>query len=66
MGSFTDRKTLMRRLKQLWEKVIFDEHYRSSVRGKAGMFWFATSLVRFFFHHDLVAQFGLEQDWSTS
>ena len=66
MGSFTDRKTLMRRLKQFWEKVIFDQHYRSSERGKAGMFWFATSFVRFFFHHDLVPQFGSEQDWSAS
>ena len=38
MGSFTDRKTLMRFIEQLDEKVVVDQHYRSSERGKAGMF----------------------------
>ena len=38
MGSFTDRKTLMRCIEQLDEKVVVDQHYRSSERGKAGMF----------------------------
>ena len=38
MGSFTDRKTLMRYIEQLEEKVMVDQHYRSSERGKAGMF----------------------------
>ena len=38
MASLTDRKTLMRCLKQLEEKVMVDQHYRSSERGKAGMF----------------------------
>ena len=38
MGSFTDRKTLMRYIEQLDEKIVVDQHYRSSERGKAGMF----------------------------
>ena len=59
MGSFTDRKTLMRCIEQLEEKVMVDQHYRSSERGKAGMFWLQQI---FFFLHDLVAQFGSEKD----
>ena len=67
MGSFTDRKTLMRCVEQLDEKVVVDQHYRSSERGKAGMFWLQQVLLDFFsFQHDLVAQFGSEQDWSAS
>ena len=67
MGSFTDRKTLMRCIEQLDEKVVVDQHYRSSERGKAGMFWLQQVLLDFFsFQHDLVAQFGSEQDWSAS
>ena len=38
MSSFTDRKTLMCCLKQFLEKVMINQHYRSSERGKAGMF----------------------------
>ena len=38
MGSFTDRKTLMRCIEQLYENVMVDQHYRSSERGKVGMF----------------------------
>ena len=38
MVSFTDRKILMRCIKQLEEKVMVDQHYRSSEKGKAGMF----------------------------
>ena len=38
MSSFTDRKTLMRCREQLEEKVMVHQHYRSSERGKAGMF----------------------------
>ena len=38
MGLFTDRKTLMRCIEQLEEKVMVDQHYRSSEIGKAGMF----------------------------
>ena len=38
MGSFTNRKTLMRFIEQLEEKVMVDQHYRSSERGKAGRF----------------------------
>ena len=66
MGSITDRKTLMRCPKQLLEKVMVDQHYRSSERGKAGMFWLQRILLDFFFQHDLVAQLGSEQDWSAS
>ena len=67
MGSFTDRKTLMRCIEQLEEKVMVDQHYRSSERGKAGMFPLQQVLLNlFFFHHDLMAQFGSEQDWSAS
>ena len=66
MGSFTDRKTLMRCIEQLEEKVMVDQHYRSSERGKAGMFWLQQVLSDFSFQHDLVAQFGSEQDWSAS
>ena len=66
MVSFTDRKTLMRCIEQLEEKVMVDQHYRSSERGKAGMFWLQRILLDFFFQHDLVAQLGSEQDWSAS
>ena len=38
MSSFTDRKTLMRCREQLEEKVMVHQHYRSSERGKAGIF----------------------------
>ena len=38
MGALADRKTLMRCIEQLDEKVMVDQHYRSSERGKAGMF----------------------------
>ena len=38
MSSFTDRKTLMCCLKKFLEKVMVNQHYRSSERGKAGMF----------------------------
>ena len=38
MGSLADRKTLMRCIEQLEEKVMVDQQYRSSERGKAGMF----------------------------
>ena len=64
MGLFTDRKTLMRCLKQLQEKVMVDQHYRSIERGKARMFWLQQVLLDF--QHDLVAQFGSEQDWCAS
>ena len=66
MGSFTDRKTLMRCIEQLEEKVMVDQHYRSSERGKAGMFPLHQVLSHFFFQHDLMAQFGSEPDWSAS
>ena len=39
---------------------MVNQHYRSSERGKAGMFPF------FFLQHDLVAQFGSEKDCSAS
>ena len=38
MGSFADRKTVMRCIEQFKEKVMVDQHYRSSERGKAGIF----------------------------
>ena len=38
MGSLADRKTLIRCIEQLEEKLVVDQHYRSSERGKAGMF----------------------------
>ena len=38
MSSFTDRKTLMRCREQLEEKVMVHQHFRSSERGKVGMF----------------------------
>ena len=63
MGSLADRKTLMRRIEQLEEKIMVDQHYRSSERGKAGMFPLQQVLSDFFsFQPDLVAQFVLEQD----
>ena len=63
MGSLADRKTLMRRIEQLEEKIMVDQHYRSSERGKAGMFPLQQVLSDFFsFEPDLVAQFVLEQD----
>ena len=66
MGSLADRKTVMRCIEQLEEKVMVDQHYRSSERGKAGMFWLQRILLDFFFQNDLVAQLGSEQDWSAS
>ena len=38
MGSLAYMKTLMRCIEELQEKVMIDQHYRSSERGKAGMF----------------------------
>ena len=38
MGSLVYVKTLMRCIEELEEKVMIDQHYRSSERGKAGMF----------------------------
>ena len=38
MGLLAYRKTLMRCIEELEEKVMVDQHYRSSERGKAGMF----------------------------
>ena len=63
MGSLADRKTLMRRIEQLEEKIMVDQHYRSSERGKAGMFPLQQVLSDFFsFQPDRVAQFVSEQD----
>ena len=45
---------------------MVDKQYRSSERGKTGMFPLQQVLLDFFFPHDLVAQFGSEQDWSGS
>ena len=61
-----DRKTLRRCIEQLVKKVMVDQHYRSSERGKAGMFWLQQVLLAFFFSVDLVVQFGSEQDLSHS
>ena len=66
MGALADRKTLRRCIEQLVKKVMVDQHYRSSERGKAGMFWLQQVLLAFFFSVDLVAQFGSEQDLSHS
>ena len=38
MGSLAYMKTLMRCIEELEEKIMIDQHYRSSERGKAGMF----------------------------
>ena len=46
---------------------MVNQHYRSSKRGKAGMFPLQQVLLDFFFlQHDLVAQFGSEKDWNAS
>ena len=66
MGSLADRKTLMRCIEQLEEKLMLDQHYRSSERGKAGTFPLQQVLSDFSFQHDVVAQFGSEQDWNAS
>ena len=66
MGSLADRKTLMRCIEQLEEKLMLDQHYRSSERDKAGTFPLQQVLSDFSFQHDVVAQFGSEQDWSAS
>ena len=66
MGSLADRKTLMRCIEQLEEKLMLDQHYRSSERGKAGTFPLQQVSSDFSFQHDVVAQFGSEQDWSAS
>ena len=58
MGLLAYKKTLMRCIEELEEKVMVDQHYRSSERGKAGVFCLQ-QVVRFFsFQHDLMAQFG--------
>ena len=49
MGSLADRKTLMRCIEQLEEKVMVDQHCRSSERGKAGMFPLQEVLSDFFY-----------------
>ena len=49
MGSLIDRKTLMRCIEQLEEKILVDQHYRSSERGMAGRFWLQQVLLYFFF-----------------
>ena len=49
MSSFTDGKTLMSCIEQLEEKVMVDQQYRSSERGKAGMFWLQQVLSAVFF-----------------
>ena len=66
MGSLVDRKTLMRCIEQLEGKVMVDQHYRSSERGKAGMFPLQQVLSDFSFQHNLVAQLESEQEWSAS
>ena len=66
MGSLADRKTLMRCIEQLEEKLVLDQHYRSSERGNAGTFPLQQVLSDFSFQHDVVAQFGSEQDWNAS
>ena len=38
MGLLAYKKTLMRCIEELKEKVMVDQRYRSSERGKAGMF----------------------------
>ena len=53
-------------IEQLEEKVMVDQHYRSSERGKAGIFPLQQVLSDFFFQHDLMAQFGSEPSWSAS
>ena len=66
MGSLADRKTLMRCMAQSERKVMVDQHYRSSERGKAGIFPLQQVLSDFSFQHDLVTQFGSKEDWSAS
>ena len=43
---------------------MVDQYYISTERGKAGMFGLQQGLLDF--QHDLMAQFGSEQDWSAS
>ena len=38
MGSSADRRTLISCIEQLEDNIMVDQHYRSSERGKAGMF----------------------------
>ena len=38
VGSLACKKTLMHCIEELEEKVMVDQHYRLSERGKAGMF----------------------------
>ena len=38
MGSLAYKKTLIRCIEELEEKVMVDQHYRLSERDKAGMF----------------------------
>ena len=53
----------MRCIEHLDEKVVVDQHYRSSERGKAGMFRLQQIFFKIFsFLHDVVAQFGSEKD----
>ena len=63
MSSFTDRKTLMSCIEQLEEKVMVDQQYRSSERGKAGMFWLQQVLLDFFF---LGKKIAMTTSWATT
>ena len=58
MGSLAGGRALIRCTKQLEDNVMVDQHYRSSERGKAGMFWLQQVFLDFSFQHDLVAHFG--------
>ena len=49
MGSLADNKTLMQFIKQLKEKAMVVQYYRSSERGKAGMIWLQQVVIFFLF-----------------
>ena len=49
MGSLAGRRALIRCIEQLEDNVMVDQHYRSSERGKAGMFWLQQVFLDFAF-----------------
>ena len=58
MGSFTDRKTLMRCIEQLKEKVVVDQHYSHLKEVRQECFDYNKFCWILSFQHDLTAHFG--------
>ena len=66
MGSLADSKTLMRCIEQL-EKDLWSISTAGHLKKVRPACFHCSKFCQIFsFEHDLVAQFGSEQDWSAS